>query len=189
VASGAERSQVWVPAADLRTLQQAVAEVDLSAVLSPYVRIVQAFRAEGITFSDRRAVKAQKVFAASALLAGRAQAEISDLARLVHLWADPRDEASLRRVVADHGVPVDEPGSRVREVHEILQIDLREITVRRGQVTSQEELRDLMRRTQRLAAELRRDHPGDAAALEQVQREQRETVTLFRERFPGKGLD
>lgn len=184
-----ERTHVSIPSAELRTLQQAVARVDLSPVLGPYVQIMRGLRAEGVAFSDRRAVKAQKVFAASALLAGRAQAEISDLAWLIHLWADPRDEPSLRRIVADHGVPVDEPAGRTREIHEILQIDLQEITVRRAQVTTAEEFRELMRRTQRLAAELRRDHPGEHEAMERVQREQRVTITLFRERFPERGLD
>jgi MoxR-like ATPase len=184
-----DHTRVSVSPAELYALQQAVAQVDLSVVLSPYVQILQALRAEGITFSDRRAVKAQKVFAASALLAGRGQAELSDLARLVHLWADIRDEPSLRRIVADHGVPVDEPGDRVREVYEILQVDLREIIVRREQVTTEQEFRELMRRTQRLAAELRRDHPGERDALDEVQSQQRETVMMFRERFPERGLD
>jgi MoxR-like ATPase len=187
--SAEEHTRVIVSPAELYGLQQAVAQVDLSAVLSPYVQILQALRAEGVTFSDRRAVKAQKVFAASALLDGRGQAEMSDLRRLVSLWADLRDEPSLRRIVADHGVPVDQPGDRVREVYEILQVDLHEITARREQVTTEQEFRELMRRTQRLAAELRRDHTDEPDALDQVQREQRVTVTLFRERFPGRGLD
>jgi MoxR-like ATPase len=158
-------------------------------VLQPYAQIIQALRAEGVTMSDRRAVKAQKVFAASALLSGRGQAELSDLARLVNLWADPRDELSLRRIVADHGVPVAEPGTRTRELNEILGVYLHDITVRRGQVSTEQDFRELLRRGARLASELRRDHPGERAALEQVQREQQNTITLFRERFPAKGMD
>jgi MoxR-like ATPase len=184
-----DRTLVPISPQELRTLQEAVARVDLSEVQLPYVRIIQAMRSEGITFSDRRAVRAQKVFAASALLAGRGEAKLTDLARLVHLWTDQRDEPSLRRIVVDHGVPVDEPGARAREVPEILEIDLHEITVSRGRVSTEQEFRELMRRTQRLAAELRRDHPAEREALDRVQREQRETVLLYRERFPEKGLD
>jgi MoxR-like ATPase len=183
-----ERTGVPVTPAELHALQQAVARVDLSEVQLSYIRIIQALRAEGITFSDRRAVRAQKVFAASALLAGRGQATMADLARLVHLWTDPRDEASLRRIVADHGVPVEQPGGRIREVHEILEIDLREITVDRARVTTEQEFRELMRRTQRLVAELRRDHPGEHEALDRVQRDQRETVLMYRERFGERSL-
>lgn len=184
-----ERTLVPVSPVELSNLQRAVAQIDLSPIYVPYVRILQAIRAEGIAFSDRRAVKAQKIFAASALLAGRGHADLADLARLTHLWTNPRDEPSLRRIVADQGVPVTEPGGRIREVHEILQIDLPEIIARRGQVTTEPEFRELMRRTQRLAAELRRDHPSEHNALDQVEREQRATIILFRERFPWKGLD
>jgi MoxR-like ATPase len=184
-----ERNFVPVSPHELSTLQQAVARIDLSEVMLPYVRIIQALRAEGISFSDRRAVRAQKVFAASALMAGRGEARVTDLARIVHLWTDLRDEPSLRRIVADHGVPVEEAGGSIREVDEILEIDLHDITLKRARVTTEQEFRDLMRRTQRLAAELRRDHPGEQEALDRVQHEQRETVALYRERFPEKGLD
>jgi MoxR-like ATPase len=187
--SAEDQAFAAVSDSDLRQLQQAIARVDLSPVLQPYGQIIQALRAEGVTMSDRRAVKAQKVFAASALLSGRGQAELSDLARLVNLWADPRDELSLRRIVADHGVPVAEPGTRTRELNEILGVYLHDITVRRGQVSTEQDFRELLRRGARLASELRRDHPGERAALEQVQREQQNTITLFRERFPAKGMD
>jgi MoxR-like ATPase len=180
------RTRATISEEELRTLHRTVAEIDLSGVLDRYVAILRALRAEGVTFSDRRAVRAQKVFAASALLAGRAAAEISDLARLTQLWADPRDEASLRRVVADHGVPVDAPDDRVRELHEILRIDLRELVVRRAQVTTEQELRDLIRAIHRLAGEIRRDHPGADEALREVRQEHRETTVLLRERFPWK---
>jgi MoxR-like ATPase len=183
----ADRKLVSIAPADLRTLQRAVASVDVSDVRGPYARILQSLRAEGIAFSDRRAVKAQKVFAASALLAGRGRAELRDLARLVHLWTEPRDEASLRRIVADHGIPVEEPGSRIRELHEI-GIDLQEIVERRGQITSREEFHELIRLAQRLASELRRDHPADHETLRQVQQAQQTTFELFRETFGEQEL-
>lgn len=184
-----DRTLVPVSPAELYALQQTVAQIDISQVRIPYLRIVQALRAEGIAFSDRRAVKAQKVIAASALLAGRGDADLGDLARLVHLWTDPRDEPSVRRIVTDHGVPVEDTGGRIREIHEIVGLDLREVVALRKQVSTEQEFKDLMRRTQRLAAELRRDHPGERDALDQVQREHRETILLYRERFPGKGLE
>ncbi|MPY58424.1 ATPase [Streptomyces spongiae] len=183
-----DRTRVSVSPHDLRTLQRAVADVDVSDIRRGYTRILQDFRAEGIAFSDRRAVRAQKVFAASALLAGRGRAAVSDLAHLVHLWTDPRDEPSIRRIVADHGVPVQETGVRIRELFEILQVDLQEIVARRDQADSREQLHELMRRTQRLAAELRRDHPAEHEALRTVQREQRTTVELFRELYGDEGL-
>jgi MoxR-like ATPase len=183
-----DQSEVRISGQELTALQAAIGNVDMSPLQAPYIEIIQALHEEGVTFSDRRAVKAQKVFAASAVLAGRGEAELSDLARLVNLWSDRRDAESLRRIVADHGVPVDDPGHRVREVHEILEVDLHDIMVRRNQVTTEPEFRALMHRGQLLAAELRRDHPDSREALERAEREQRETVTMFLERFPGRGL-
>lgn len=183
-----ERTLVSIAPDDLRTLQRAVATIDVSEIRGTYTRILQSFRSEGITFSDRRAVRAQKLFAASALAAGRSSARPSDLARLVNLWTDPRDEPSIRRIVADHGVPVQESGGRVRELFEIIQVDLQELVARRDQADSREQLHELMRQTQRLASELRRDHPEEHEALRSVQREQRTTVELFREKYGDEGL-
>ncbi|WP_369232434.1 AAA family ATPase [Streptomyces sp. R21] len=183
-----DRNLVSIAPGDLHTLQRAVADIDVSEIRGTYTRILQGFRAEGIAFSDRRAVRAQKVFAASALLAGRGSAGPADLARLVNLWTDPRDEPSIRRIVADHGVPVQESRSRIRELFEILQVDLQEFVARRDQADSREQLHELMRQIQRLASELRRDHPEEQEALRTVQREQRTTVELFREMYGDEGL-
>lgn len=181
------RVRVTVSPDQLQILQQQVAQIDLSPVYAPYLEILRAIRAEGITFSDRRAVKAQKVFAASALLNGRAEADLPDLRWLANLWTDPADEKSLRRIVADHGVPVEEPAARVRELHEIIELDLVTVQTRRRQVSTEQELRELVRTLHRLAGELRRDYPEEEAALRRVQAEQRETLTLLRERFPWNG--
>ncbi|MFE9448068.1 AAA family ATPase [Streptomyces sp. NPDC006739] len=179
----ADRSQVVFPLADLAVLQQALADIDLSAVRDPYARIVRALRAEGIAFSDRRAVKAQKAFAASALLAGRLRAEVADLAVLSRLWTDPRDEQSLRRIVADHDVPLDTPG-RVRRDPYDLRIDLRELRNRLAVLRTCDEIREVLRLLGRLATEARRDHPAEQPLLREIGQAQRETLTKLREDFP-----
>ncbi|MFI0980883.1 AAA family ATPase [Streptomyces sp. NPDC021093] len=181
--AGTERSRVAFPLTDLAVLQQALADIDLTAVREPYARIVRALRAEGIAFSDRRAVKAQKVFAASALLAGRLRAEASDLAVLARLWTDPRDEQSLRRIVADHGVPVDTPGRVLRDPYD-LRIDLREYRNRLALLRTSDEIRDVLRLLGRLAAEARRDHPAEQQLLKETTQIQREALTKLREDFP-----
>jgi MoxR-like ATPase len=185
----ASRLRVSVSEGDLRILQGAVAQIDLSPVTGTYLEILREVRGAGIKFSDRRAVKAQKVFAASALLAGRAEADVTDLRWLANLWTDEADEESLRKLVAGHGVPVDEPGERIRDLHEIVDVGLMTIKVRVGQVASEAELRKLARDAQRLAAELRRDHPTASAELARVQAEQREILTVLRERFPWRGTE
>jgi len=183
------RYLVSITAEQLRTLQEQVAQVDLSPVTGTYLEILRAVRGAGVKFSDRRAVKAQKTFAASALLSGRGQAEITDLRWLANLWTDEADEESLRRIVAEHGVQVDDPGRPLREVYEITDIDLATVKARLHQVSTEAELRQLARDAQRLAAELRRDHPTAADALVQVQVAQKEILTVLRERFPWRGSD
>jgi MoxR-like ATPase len=183
------RVQVTVSEADLLTLQEAVARTDLSPVSGTYVEILREIRAAGIKFSDRRAVKAQKVFAASALLGGRGEADLTDLRWLANLWTDEADEESLRKIVTGHGIPVEDPGQRARELYEITDIDLAEIKVRLGQVRSEAELRKLARDAQQLAAEVRRDHPVADDALKRIQAVQREVLTTLRERFPWRGTE
>jgi MoxR-like ATPase len=187
------RLQVTFSADDLRTLQQEVSRADLSPVYGTYLEILRAIRGTGIKFSDRRAVKAQKVFAASALLDGRREVDLPDLRYLANLWTDEADEESLRRIVAEHGVPVDEEGNRVRELHDIIDVDLATIRARLRQVGTEQELRKLGREAQRLASELRRDHPtadeGSKTALNEVQAVQKDILIVLRERFPWRGTD
>jgi len=177
------------PLADLRVLQQEVAAIDLAGVRGDFTQILREFRAEGIAFSDRRAVKAQKTFAAAALSAGRARAELADLWPLVHIWVEPRDEPSIRRIVESHGVPIDDArGAATRDLGE-LRLDLRELQGQKDGLGSLEECRELLRRLGRLTAELRRDHPAERELLTQVQSEQREVILLSRERFGDGGVD
>jgi MoxR-like ATPase len=75
-----------VTAADLRALGARLPEVDLSAVLEPYIEVVFKIRDLGIAFSDRRAVKVLKLVAASALLCGRLAPMVSDLWVLRYVW-------------------------------------------------------------------------------------------------------
>jgi MoxR-like ATPase len=178
-----DRTRAPFPLADLWKLQQAVADVDVTGILDPYLQILRSIRAAGIKFSDRRSVRAQKVFAASALLAGRSEPDITDLARLANLWTESRDDESMRRIVTEYGIPIADAGARVRELQEILEVDLNDIVVRRDQVLSEHDMKKLMRETSRLAAEVRRDYPRDAEALKRIQRVQQDNIDLFRERF------
>ena len=61
-----------LPVLGLRRLEGRVAAVDLSAARPAYVQLVQRLRRAGIAVSDRRAVKLQRLVAASALMAARA---------------------------------------------------------------------------------------------------------------------
>ena len=82
----APRPTPLLAAEDIRNIQQAVRQVDLAPVRPELVSLVLKLRQAGVTVSDRRAVRLQRVIAGSALLAGRTTARASDLWVLAHLW-------------------------------------------------------------------------------------------------------
>jgi MoxR-like ATPase len=81
---------------EIQSVQQAVADVDLAPVQQPYVELVRKLRQAGIPLSDRRAVKLQRLIAASAALCGRTAADTTDLWILRYIW----DVEEQREVIA-----------------------------------------------------------------------------------------
>jgi MoxR-like ATPase len=88
-----------VSADDLRRLSRQLYEVDLAPVRELYGEVVVKVRDLGIAFSDRRAVKAQKLIAASALLCGRLTAAPSALWVLRYVWDRAEQIGPLRALV------------------------------------------------------------------------------------------
>jgi len=82
----AETPTAAIKAEDLRALGQQLYRVDLSPVNERYAELVFRVRDLGVALSDRRAVKVLKLVAASALLCGRMQANLSDLWVLRYVW-------------------------------------------------------------------------------------------------------
>lgn len=70
----------------IRSLQEALPTVDLTPVRADYLELIGRLRAAGMEVSDRRAVKLQRVIAASALMCGRHDARLSDLWVLRCIW-------------------------------------------------------------------------------------------------------
>ena len=68
--------------------------------MARYKGIVFQIRAEGISFSDRRAVRTLKLIAASAKIDGRAQAHDGDLALMRHVWNTPEQREIVAEIVA-----------------------------------------------------------------------------------------
>ncbi|HVJ82079.1 MAG TPA: ATPase, partial [Planctomycetia bacterium] len=85
--------------ADIRQLQAAITAVDLSPALPAYLDLVKALRGAGVALTDRRAIKLQRVIAASALLAGRDAAAVSDLWVLRHVWDGEEQIESVTGIV------------------------------------------------------------------------------------------
>jgi MoxR-like ATPase len=88
-----------VSADDLRDLAARVLRIDLGPVREAYAEAVHKVRDLGIAFSDRRAVKVQKLLAASAVLCGRAAAAPSDLWVLRYVWDRAEQIGPLRGLV------------------------------------------------------------------------------------------
>jgi len=105
---------------DLRSAQTALADVEMGAVRRPFAELVQRIRHAGIPVSDRRAVKLQRVLAASALLCGRKVARLSDLWVVRHIW-DTEEQQEVLASLVDQAIAkepsaeADHPRARTME--------------------------------------------------------------------------
>jgi MoxR-like ATPase len=84
-----QKAAVTVPditAEDILHLQSMVSQVDLQPVRTAYIELIQKLRNAGVQVSDRRAVKLQRLIAASALICKRTTAALSDLWVLRYIW-------------------------------------------------------------------------------------------------------
>lgn len=92
-----ERDHSSLHVEEVRKLQHSLHAVNLLPARPPYLALIGQLRAAGMAISDRRAVKLQRVVAASALLCGRAVADPSDFWVLRHIW----DREEQREMLAD----------------------------------------------------------------------------------------
>jgi MoxR-like ATPase len=86
---------------DVRRLHRLLPQADFSAVRPHYVELVHRLRHAGVTVSDRRAVKLQRMLAASALLCGRLQVNRTDMWVLRYIWDTEEQQDILAAVVED----------------------------------------------------------------------------------------
>jgi MoxR-like ATPase len=93
---------------DIREVQAYLREVDLAAVRPAFIELVQRLRRAGIAVSDRRAVKLQRLTAASALLCGRTQANRTDLWVLRYIW-DTEEQQEVVAAIVEEAVARSEP--------------------------------------------------------------------------------
>lgn len=84
---------------EARQLQAAILDVDLKPILPSYLQLIQRLRDAGMSISDRRAVRLQKVIAASAVMCGRIEAHVSDLWVARYIWDNlPQAEMLISHV-------------------------------------------------------------------------------------------
>ena len=92
---------------ELRQLQAGLTGVELGEVRQPFADLVRRIRQAGIPVSDRRAVRLQRVIAASALLCGRDVARLSDLWVVRHIWDTEEQREVLAGLVTQAIVPAE----------------------------------------------------------------------------------
>lgn len=86
---------------EVAAMQQQILDVDLTGLLPRFVAVVQRLRHAGISVSDRRAVRLQRTIAASALIAGRSKARVSDLWVMRYIWDTEDQQGILASIVQD----------------------------------------------------------------------------------------
>lgn len=86
---------------DILALQSLIYQADFSQVRPVYLELVHRLRHAGIAISDRRAVKLQRLQAASALLCGRLTVLPSDLWILRHIWDTEEQQDVIAAIVQE----------------------------------------------------------------------------------------
>lgn len=94
-----ENRQPAIHIEDVRQLHSLLRHMDFSAVRAEYVDLVHRLRHAGVMVSDRRAVKLQRVMAASALLCGRMKLNRTDLWVLRYIWDTEEQQDVLASIV------------------------------------------------------------------------------------------
>jgi MoxR-like ATPase len=87
--------------ADIDQLSQAVRQLDMSSIRSSLSHALRILRAAGIALSDRRAVKAQFLIAAAALLDGRTSPAEADLWPLIFVVPTAKQQDIARESLRD----------------------------------------------------------------------------------------
>jgi MoxR-like ATPase len=94
-----ENEKAEISIEDVQRLQGMLGQIDFSGVLSQYSALVRRLRYAGISISDRRAVKLQRLIGASAILSGRLNVLISDLWVLRYIWDAEEEQELLADIV------------------------------------------------------------------------------------------
>lgn len=106
---GTIAAQSSLDTALLAEAQRSAARVGMDAIRTEYVALIHRIRHAGLAVSDRRAVRLQRLIAASAILCGRSAAQLSDLWVLRYIWDSDDQQEVLRALVNEVTAKDDSP--------------------------------------------------------------------------------
>lgn len=92
-------SSLTINGEDLFQLQSLINTISLQEIRPAYINLVEMLRNAGVQVSDRRAVKLQRLIAASALLCKRDQAILSDLWVMRYIWDTEEQQEIIAGIV------------------------------------------------------------------------------------------
>ncbi|WP_405641698.1 AAA family ATPase [Streptomyces sp. NBC_00019] len=169
----------WIDPAALGRLGRQLAHTDLSAVTPEYAELVRELLGQGVTLSDRRIIRGQRLVAAAALRAERVRAEPADLWPLEHFWSDPAHATVVRDAVRRRtGRPGEDPDEPARTMQRLVS----EARILRRQVDAGSPpaaVERVLRQLNALRLELRRAVPGNREGEGEVARIIDETLKLL----------
>ncbi|MBL8814049.1 MAG: AAA family ATPase [Planctomycetaceae bacterium] len=99
---------------ELRFMQNSIPLIDLSEVRTVYVGLVNRLRHAGIEISDRRAVRLQRLAAASAMMCGRSSVIVSDFWVMRYIW-DTMEQVEVLAKIVNDTLKVKSPESNTAE--------------------------------------------------------------------------
>jgi MoxR-like ATPase len=88
-----------ISADDIFQVQSLIGSVDLQEIRPAYINLVEMLRNAGVQVSDRRAVKLQRLIAASALLCKRMKAIPSDMWVMRYIWDSEEQQEVIAGIV------------------------------------------------------------------------------------------
>lgn len=90
-----------ITVSEIQQLSALIRTVDIEPIRATYVELVHRLRHAGIPISDRRAVKLQRLLAASALMCARLSADTSDLWVMRYIWDTEEQRDLLASIVQE----------------------------------------------------------------------------------------
>lgn len=94
-----EQSRSELSIEDIVSIQNSIHGANLEPILDEYSDLVVRLRQVGVALSDRRAVKLQRLIAASAFLCGRETADRTDLWVLRYVWDTTEQQSVVETIV------------------------------------------------------------------------------------------